>query len=164
MIERARRERRAYHRFVEGTRIPRVLIVEDDETVRGFLAKAIESQGCEWVGAATGETALEAINTPPGVSAMLIDGILPDMHGFRLAQRIIEEPAGRLVGICFVTGALREGHRVQAGVGALSKPVRLAELRGVVDEMVAWRAAGGSAAEARREALGRIEQVFLVGP
>lgn len=149
---------------MEGTRSQRVLIVEDDETVRGFLIRALEGQDCEPFGVHSGEQALEAITTPPGVAAVLIDGILPDMHGFRLAQRIIEEPAGQLVGICFVTGAVRDTTQVSAGIGALCKPVRLGELRRAVAELLHWRDAGGSPAEDRRTSLHRVEQVFLVGP
>ena len=149
---------------MEGTRFPRVLIVEDDETVRGFLLRALEGLDCEAFGVANGEQALRHITTPPGVAAVLVDGILPDMHGYRLAERMLDEPAGRLVGICFVTGALRETTPVLAGVGALGKPVRLAELRETVAALLRWRDAGGSALDERREALSRVQESFLVGP
>ena len=143
---------------------PRVLIVEDDETVRGFLVRALEGVACEPIGVANGEAALDTIGTPPGVAAVLIDGILPDMHGFHLAERVVEMPAGRLVGVCFVTGALRDATTFTSGVGALSKPVRLADLRRMVTEMLSWRTGGGSPVEDRRLALRHIEQAFLVGP
>jgi two-component system cell cycle response regulator CpdR len=141
-----------------------MLIVEDDDTVRGFLVRALESTGCDPLGVPNGEAALAAVGAPPGVAGVLIDGILPDMHGFQLAQRIVGMPEGRVVAVCFVTGALREATGFTAGVGALSKPVRLDALRGAVEQMVAWRAAGGSPVEARQAALNRIEQAFLVGP
>lgn len=141
-----------------------MLIVEDDETVRGFLIRALEGEECEPVSASSGEEALAKITTPPGVAAALIDGVLPDMHGFRLAERVMEEPAGRFVGVCFVTGALRDGASMVAGVGALGKPVRLAELRSAVSTMLRWRESGGSPIDERRAALRRIQQSFLVGP
>jgi len=149
---------------VEGSTNDRILIVEDDETVRGFLMRALEGQDCHPVGAQSGEEAIETVTTPPGVAAALIDGILPDMHGFRLAQRIVDDPAGHFVGICFVTGAVRDVTRFSAGIGALAKPVRLAELRGAVSELLRWRESGGNAIEDRRAALAALEQVFLVGP
>jgi len=149
---------------MEGKGSPRVLIVEDDDTVRGFLIRAMESVGCEPLGVPNGEAALEAVSTPPGVAAILIDGILPDMHGFQLAQRVVDMPEGRYVGVCFVTGALREASSCEAGVGALSKPVRLDALRRVVADMLAWRSSGGSPTDERRAVLRQIEQAFLVGP
>src|SRR5207302_2016352 len=136
---------------------PRVLIVEDDDTVRGFLVRALEGVDCEPMGASSGEKALETITTPPGVAAVLIDGILPDMHGFHLAERVVEMPEGRLVGVCFVTGALRDASSFKAGVGALSKPVRLADLRRMVNEMLSWRTSGGSPIADRRLSLRQIE-------
>jgi len=149
---------------MEGKRSPRILIVEDDDTVRGFLVRALESTGAEPLGVPNGEAALEAVSTPPGVAGVLIDGILPDMHGFQLAGRIVGMPEGRYVAVCFVTGALRDSSSFAAGVGALSKPVRLDALRGVVAKMLAWREAGGSPTEERQDVLRQIEQAFLVGP
>lgn len=147
-----------------GKGVSRVLIVEDDDMVRGFLSRVLEREGYQPLGVRTGEEALSHIRTPPGVDAVLIDGILPDMHGVRLAYSILDEPTGTLVPICFVTGALRDAKELVAGVGALGKPVRLADLTGVVEMMMGWRTRGGSPIENRREALRRMEQGFLVGP
>ena len=61
---------------------------------------------------------------------MLIDGILPDMHGFHLAERVIEEaylPLRRH--LLRDRGPARRVH-VQGGRRRFSKPVRPNELRG----------------------------------
>ena len=142
----------------------RVLIVEDDGAVRGFLGRALESGGYVPVPVRTGEEALQLLRAGEPMAAVLIDGILPDMHGLRLADSILDSPSGADIAICFVTGALRETAPAVAGIGALSKPLRLAELLGFLDVLMRWRAAGGSAAADRREALRRMEQAFLVGP
>ena len=63
---------------------PAVLVVEDDDAVRGFLTFALETGGYPAVGVRTGEEAMAVLReTAPPV--ILIDGILPDMHGIRLA-------------------------------------------------------------------------------
>jgi two-component system cell cycle response regulator CpdR len=142
----------------------RVLIVEDDETVRGFLIRALEGGGFQPIGVRTGEEALDVVRSRPGVEAALIDGILPDTHGVRLAEAIIDDPAGAGVAICFVTGALRENHVAVAGVGALGKPLRLAELLTAVESLLTWRDHGDVPVEDRRTALRRLEHGFLVGP
>jgi two-component system cell cycle sensor histidine kinase/response regulator CckA len=149
---------------VEGAEHRRVLIVEDDEAVRGFLARALETFDCEPVGVANGEEALRLITEQGGVAAVLVDGILPGMHGFRLAERVLEEPEGRRTALCFVTGAIRDPAPIVAGVGALGKPVRLAELRTTLEDMFRWRDSGGSPLKDRRAVLERVEQSFLVGP
>src|SRR6266516_2413633 len=147
-----------------GSGMPRVLIVEDDETVRGFLCRALERGGYEPVAVRTGEEALAVVRASTGVDAALIDGILPDMHGVRLAEALLDDPAGADLPICFVTGAIRDRWPAEAGVGALGKPFRINDLNETVAGMLAWSAAGGSPNDARRASLRRLEQGFLVGP
>lgn len=132
--------------------------------MQGFLCRVLERAGYEAVGARNGEEALAAAHSAEGVDAVLIDGILPDMHGVRLAEALLDDPAASLVPLCFVTGAIRDNRPIEAGVGALGKPVRLREVEAAVEEMLAWRRAGGSPRQARQASLRRLEQVFLVGP
>ena len=143
---------------------PRVLVAEDDEAVRGFLSRALERGGCEPIGVRTGEEALQHIRTPPGVALALIDGLLPDMHGVRLAESILADPASTHVALCFVSGAIREHQAPVAGVGALSKPVRLREFLDALEALLAWHRSAGDAPAARRAALQQLQQSFLVGP
>ena len=142
----------------------RVLIVEDDGAVRGFLGRALESGGYVPVPVRTGEEALQLLHAGEPLAAVLIDGILPDMHGLRLAEAFLDSPEGANTAICFVTGALRETTTAVDGVGALSKPLRLGELLGFLENLMRWRDQGGSPPEQRRVALRRMEQAFLVGP
>jgi CheY-like chemotaxis protein len=141
---------------------PLVLVVEDDDAVRGFLTFALENSGHTALGVSTGEEAMAVLRSTP-TAVILIDGILPDMHGIRLARAILEEPDFALLGISFVTGAIRDGRPVRAGVGALSKPLRSRDLVVAVESLLSWRASGGSPAADRRVALAELEQIFLVG-
>jgi CheY-like chemotaxis protein len=141
---------------------PQVLVVEDDDAVRGFLTFALENHGHTALGVSSGEEAMAVLRTTP-VSVILVDGILPDMHGIRLARAILDDPAFERVGISFVTGAIRDGRPATAGVGALSKPLRARDLVVAVETLLSWRDAGGSPAPDRRAALAELEQIFLVG-
>jgi CheY-like chemotaxis protein len=141
---------------------PLALVVEDDDAVRGFLTFALESGGHKALGVSSGEEAMAVLRHTP-VAVILIDGILPDMHGMRLARAILEDPAFAQVGISFVTGAIRDGRPAAAGVGALSKPLRARDLVEAVGVLLTWRDAGGSPAPDRRAALAQLEQIFLVG-
>ena len=143
---------------------PRVLIVEDDEAVRGFLSRALERGGCEPIGVRTGEEALQHMRTSAGVAVVLIDGLLPDMHGARLAEAILGEEAGAHVAVCFVSGAIREHRPPVAGVGALSKPLRLRDFLDALEQLLTWHRSGVDPAPARLAALRALEQSFLVGP
>jgi two-component system cell cycle response regulator CpdR len=143
---------------------PRVLIVEDDDAVRGFLARALERGGWEPLGVRTGEEAFELVRADPNIVAVLIDGLLPDMHGVRVADKLLDDEAGSKVAICFISGAIREHQAADAGVAALSKPVRLAELLSTVANLLEWRAAGTPSVAERRAVVRRLETGFLVGP
>jgi CheY-like chemotaxis protein len=141
---------------------PQVLVVEDDDAVRGFLTFALENDGHTALGVSSGEEAIAVLRTTP-VAVILVDGILPDMHGIRLARAILDDPTFDRVGISFVTGAIRDGRPARAGVGALSKPLRARDLVVAVEALLDWRDAGGSPAPDRRSALAELEQIFLVG-
>jgi CheY-like chemotaxis protein len=142
--------------------LPAVLVVEDDDAVRGFLTYALESGGHATAGVRTGEEAMAVLRDTPA-QVVLIDGILPDMHGIRLARAIVEDPGLQLVAISFVTGAIRDGRPATAGVGALSKPLRARDLVEAVNGLLRWREAGGSPTSQRRAALAELEHIFLVG-
>jgi CheY-like chemotaxis protein len=139
-----------------------VLIVEDDDGVRGFLTFALERGGYSALGVRTGEEAMAALHRT-AAPVILIDGILPDMHGVRLARAILGEPGLEEVAISFVTGALRDGRHAEAGVGALSKPLRVRDLTDAVADLLRWRDGGGSPVAERLLALARLEHLFLVG-
>jgi CheY-like chemotaxis protein len=141
---------------------PLVLVVEDDDAVRGFLTFALENGGHTALGVSSGEEAMAVLRTTP-TAVILVDGILPDMHGIRLVRAILDDPAFERLGISFVTGAIRDGRPATAGVGALSKPLRARDLVAAVEILLAWREAGGSPAPDRRAALAELEQIFLVG-
>ena len=142
--------------------LPAVLVVEDDDAVRGFLTFALQSAGHPALGVRTGEEAIAMMRDTPA-AVILIDGILPDMHGIRLARAILEDPEIEPVAISFVTGAIRDGRTPRAGVGALSKPLRARDLVDAVDALLRWRNAGGSPLVERQAALAELELIFLVG-
>ena len=141
---------------------PTVLIVEDDDGVRGFLTFALERSGYSALGVRTGEEAMAELHRT-AAPVILIDGILPDMHGVRLARAILGEPGLEQVAISFVTGALRDGRPAEAGVGALSKPLRVRDLTDSVAALLRWRESGANTVTERLDALARLEHLFLVG-
>lgn len=144
----------------------RVLVVEDDQLVRTFIRFALERGGMQVTEAASGSEALEALTSPSAdaFDAILADGLLPDVHGIELANRILDNPATATLPICFLSGAVPSRVPTVAGIGCLSKPVRPAQLTDQLRSLVAWRDGGGSSPEERRAALRRLEAGFLVGP
>jgi CheY-like chemotaxis protein len=63
----------------------RVLIAEDEKKTRGMLVEWLKSLECETLEAATGYEAIKLIQEGrPDV--LLLDGLLPEMHGFEIAR------------------------------------------------------------------------------
>lgn len=142
---------------------PYVLVVEDDQLVRTFVRFALERGGMRVIEAEDGDGALRAV-AERKVDAMLVDGLLPDMHGVALAGRLLEDPSTACVPICFLSGAVHGHRQAEAGIGCLTKPVRPAQLIAQVQRLLEWRDGGGSPVDERRQALRRLENGFMVGP
>jgi CheY-like chemotaxis protein len=147
------------------TEDPVVIVVEDDELVRHYLERAIESAGMKCACAASAAEALNALReakTSPLV--LLIDGLLPDLHGADLARQILNEPQWAKTGICFVSGAMRETPAFKAGVDALAKPVHRDALLACLERFKEWRQAGGSDPAERAAVLATLTERFMIAP
>lgn len=66
---------------------PRILVVDDEETIRHVLTRLLERRGCSVVDAGSAEAALERLQFENPDVAML-DIVLPGMNGLRLAKEI----------------------------------------------------------------------------
>lgn len=124
----------------------RVLLVEDDASIRRYVRMALEELPLELVEAATLEQARAALDAAP-VALLLTDLMLPDGHGTELLAAA-GAVARRVVFSAGVDARMRE--RLQAlGVHAvLEKPVSLPALLECVESALA--APGpGAAADAR---------------
>lgn len=63
----------------------RVLIAEDERKTRASLVEIVSGLGCDVVVASSGLEAIKkAQETRPNV--LLLDGLLPEMHGFEIAR------------------------------------------------------------------------------
>lgn len=103
----------------------RILLAEDDDSMRDFLAKALERAGHEVERVADGEEGLAALGeTPGGYDLLLTDIVMPGVDGIELARRAAEVDPG--LKIMFITGfaavALSAGSNAPAQAKVLSKP------------------------------------------
>jgi CheY-like chemotaxis protein len=63
----------------------RILVVDDNETLRTLVAQALESEGYVAIAAESGEAAMEVIHfTPPDLC--LVDHVMPGMTGAELVR------------------------------------------------------------------------------
>lgn len=139
-----------------------ILVVEDDDLVRAFLCRAIAGLGSV-DDCADGADALAAVSRRR-YSVVLLDGLLPDVHGVDLGRRIVGHVNGSDTGICFVSGTLRRPTAMSNGVSALPKPLRLADLTAAITTLLAWhQGSAGHARAARLAMLDRVGAELLVG-
>ena len=104
----------------------KILLAEDDDSLRGFLVGALERAGHSVEGFRGGRTALQALEAE-GFDLLLTDIVMPGLDGIELARRGAElDPAMKIV---FITGfagvALSSGGPTPARAKVLSKPFHL---------------------------------------
>lgn len=132
----------------------KVLVVEDDELVRSYLGRVLQSADFEVLEASTGAESMDLLRRERSdVAITIIDGLLPDMHGSDLASMVLDNDWGRQMGLCFVSGALREGLEPEAGIAAISKPLRPHALVSCIENLAEWRQTASEEPEVRKQAL-----------
>ena len=115
----------------------RILLAEDDNDMRRFLAKALQNAGYDVVAFDNGLSAYERIREEP-FNLLLTDIVMPEMDGIELARRATElDPDLKVM---FITGfaavALKAGSAAPTAK-VLSKPFHLRDLVGEVDKILA---------------------------
>ena len=71
------------------TPAPRVLIVDDEESVRKFAERVLHLAGYETAVAADGPAALKVAEAQAPFDLLLADVVMPDMRGDELARRLV---------------------------------------------------------------------------
>ncbi|MES0403172.1 MAG: cell cycle two-component system response regulator CpdR [Hyphomicrobium sp.] len=117
--------------------VPRILLAEDDDSMRGFLVRALEKAGYDVIAYANGEEAFERLKTDP-FTLLLTDIVMPKMDGIELARRASElDPELKIM---FITGfaavVLNSDAAPPNDARVLSKPFHLKDLVREVDRLL----------------------------
>jgi two-component system cell cycle response regulator CpdR len=116
----------------------RILLAEDDDSMRAFLAKALENAGHQVVTFGEGLEAHERLKHDV-FDILLTDIVMPEMDGIELARRAAElDPTLKIM---FITGfaavALNAEADAPHDAKVLSKPFHLRELVAEVERLMA---------------------------
>jgi signal transduction histidine kinase len=111
-----------------------ILLVEDDDDVRAYVAEALGVLGYDVLEASGGKDALRLLQQNPAVSLLLSDVVMPGMNGRKLADEAkLMLPALKVV---FMTGYSRNAivhqGRLDPGVELIQKPLTSEHLAGVI--------------------------------
>ncbi|MSO98064.1 MAG: PAS domain-containing sensor histidine kinase [Rhodospirillaceae bacterium] len=115
-----------------------ILLVEDEDAVRVFAARALKNKGYKVVEARTGEQALDILRDQPAVDLMITDMMMPGMDGGTLARLIrVERPEIRII---LISGYSEEIARGEVATGQdfhfLPKPFSLGQLATKVKDVM----------------------------
>ena len=118
--------------------ISRILLAEDDDSMRGFLVRALKKAGYDVIAYPNGEEAFERLKSEP-FTLLLTDIVMPKMDGIELARRASElDPDLKIM---FITGfaavALNADSAAPKHAKVLSKPVHLRDLVNEVQKLLA---------------------------
>jgi two-component system alkaline phosphatase synthesis response regulator PhoP len=83
----------------------KVLVVEDDPSVRGLLHTLLTGEGYEVATASDGLAGLVKASTAKP-DLMLLDLMMPDLGGIRVLEELREDPAMADIPVIVVTGKL----------------------------------------------------------
>ena len=115
-----------------------ILLAEDDESLRKFLAQALVKAGHDVTDFGDGGDAFECLKGFR-FDLLVTDIVMPGMDGIELAKRAVEMNGG--LKIMFITGfaavALNSDSEAPKNAKVLSKPVHLRELVSEVNKMLA---------------------------
>ncbi|MFM9943105.1 MAG: cell cycle two-component system response regulator CpdR [Hyphomicrobiaceae bacterium] len=115
----------------------RILLAEDDDSMRDFLARALERAGYEVIAHDNGADALVRLKQEP-FSLLLTDIVMPRMDGIELArQAAVLDPELKIM---FITGfaavILNNDATPLKDARVLSKPFHLKDLVREVDKIL----------------------------
>ena len=116
----------------------RILLAEDDDSMRGFLERALKTAGYDVVAFDNGKDALDRLGHEP-FTLLLTDIVMPLMDGIELARRAAEHDPD--LKIMFITGfaavTLNTDNAAPKDARVLSKPFHLRDLVAEVDRLLA---------------------------
>lgn len=115
----------------------KILVLEDESSIRSFVVINLRRAGFEPVEAGTGEQALELLEKNPDIKLALLDVMLPGIDGFEVCRRI--RAAGSRIGVIMLTAKSQEMDKITGLMNGaddyVTKPFSPAELTARIDAL-----------------------------
>ena len=126
----------------------KVLVLEDESSIRSFIVINLRRAGYEVIEAGTGEEALEVLQQHSDIRVALLDVMLPGIDGFEVCRRI--RATNSRIGIIMLTARSQEMDKVTglmtgADDYVTTKPFSPAELTARIDAL--YRRIGGDVSD-----------------
>ena len=116
-----------------------VLLVEDEDGVRAFSARALRNKGYEVLEARSGDAAMEVLSdAQKPIDLLITDVVMPKVDGPTLVRHVREQRPD--LKVIFISGYTEDSFRRRldqdAGIHFLPKPFSLKQLAGKVKEVM----------------------------
>jgi len=115
----------------------KILVLEDETSIRSFVVINLNRAGYEVIEAGTGAEAFEQLRINPDIKVAILDIMLPDTDGFEVCRKI--RAADPHIGIIMLTARTQEMDKVTGLMtGAddyVTKPFSPAELTARIDAL-----------------------------
>jgi DNA-binding NarL/FixJ family response regulator len=117
----------------------KILIVDDDLTLRRILHNSLEQRGYQVVSVGSGKDALARFSQDvPDI--IVSDVSMPEMDGFEFCRQLRSQPSGKLIPFIFLSAKNELNDRVQGhSIGAdnyLTKPFEMKELLANIEALI----------------------------
>ena len=121
------------------TGVGTVLLVEDEDGVRAFSARALRNKGYDVLEARSGDAALEVLGeAEKPIDLLITDVVMPRIDGPTLVRQVRESRPD--LKVIFISGYTEDAFRKRldqdAGIHFLPKPFSLKQLAGKVKEVM----------------------------
>jgi two-component system alkaline phosphatase synthesis response regulator PhoP len=142
--------------------LTRVLVIDDEAPIRLLCRVNLEAEGMQVLEASDGPTGLEeARSERPDV--ILLDVMMPALDGWRVAERLVDDPSTQDIPIIFLTARAEFRDRARGldigGVDYVTKPYNPHELAALVRDLLS-RIERGERDDRRREKLGELRALM----
>lgn len=119
---------------------PRVLVVDDDASIRGLLEITFMTEGLDVTTARNGQEAVEYALTEEAYDCIFLDVMMPVMDGWAAAERLKSEERTKDIPIVFLTARTQDSDlargRALGAAAYVTKPFDVADIADLVHELV----------------------------
>ena len=116
----------------------KILVIEDEDSIRSFIVINLKRAGYAVTEASSGEDAFEVWAQNPDILLMVVDVMLPGIDGYEICRRV--RARGSEIGIIMLTARAQEMDKVMGLMtGAddyITKPFSPAELTARIDALM----------------------------
>lgn len=114
----------------------RILVVDDEESIRQLYKAELEDEGYEVITANDGESALQTLEQDKDIDLITVDIRMPKMDGLELVGKIREKDKKLPIVICSAYPSYKQDFHAWGAGAYVVKSSEMAELKEKVKELL----------------------------